>query len=507
MNAQHSDEQPSSRGSLPLLDFRLVWRRKGTFILCAAVTTALGAAYLAIEQPTYEIARRLLVEPERLASEEAAPAMPSRQFAPTQAELLCSPKVIRRALEKAPLEVPESWDNDTIGFVLDSLTVVPVVDTSVLKIRFRGKDAEAATRFVEALVESYRAVLKEQQSETVDSLKTLLTQEEQRRREELNGLQARHVALLQESPYPAHLQENARVKSEHLMQLSRQLAEVQLRRTNLASRLKQVRDVTATEVARANGAGEGANLVATVSYEERDARPGRDRSENSQSLADSRLGKGLSSEQNMVFELLRDEQGKTESVLSEVQRQLTQAQVRKQQLAVQYGPKHDSMRQVEAEIVRLELMLREQMSSLMDSLQQRLIAEEGSESELARRCEEQAKEVKLLDSFVAQDETLRAEIKRTEAAYDLVFAQLKQVSLSDEALTTGRGAVSVVDLESGSLVPPKVWPLPAPLLAISFAVGLFAALMWIYSGAVIRASSEPHGGAADGAVATAPSAS
>ncbi|MFO0901905.1 MAG: Wzz/FepE/Etk N-terminal domain-containing protein [Pirellulales bacterium] len=503
MNTASVDAASSAPGALPLLDFRLLWHRKGTFVLFACLTTALGVAYLAIEKPTYEVTRRVLVETDRLAAEEVAPTMPSRQFAPTQAELVRSPKVLKRAMEKAPLTIPASAAHDPMGFVLEALAVTPVVDTSVLKIRFRGNDRDEAARFVDAVVESYREVLKEKQDATVDSLKDLLVQEEVRRRDELAKLKAGHVELVQRSPYPAHLQENARVESEQLLQLERQLAEVQLRKTQLATRLSQVRQVTELEVARAQEEATPANLVAVVKYEEgiNGGKPSEIRSNSA--LAESRLGRGLSSEQNLVFELLRDEQGKADGVLAEVQRQLTQAHVRRQQLSVQYGPKHDAMRQVDAEIQRLEHMLHEQLTSLMDTLSQRLQAEQQAELELQDRCDAQEKEVKALDSFMVEEESLRTEIKRSEAAYDIVFNQLKQVSLSDEAVTSGRGTITVVDLESGNQVPPKVWPLPAPLLGMSFAAGLFVALMWIYSGAVIQASSSPRAGASEALLPTA----
>jgi len=206
-------------------------------------------------------------------------------------------------------------------------------------------------------------------------------------------------------------------------------------------------------------------------------------------LAESPLGIGLSSEQNALFQLLRDGDGGSDGVLLELQRQLTQAQLRRQQLAVQFGPKHDAFRQVEAEIVRLEQMLRNQMSSLMDSLEQRLVAEDAAVDEMRQRYDNETREMKSLDNFVAQDAVLRAEIKRTEDAYGLVFAQLKQVSLVDEALTKGRSDVSVIDLEPSNEKPPKVWPLTGPLLMLSFAVGIFGALLWIYSGAVLQAGA------------------
>lgn len=617
--AQHAQADLSaSRIVLPQLDFQLFWRRKLTFLVCATFTTALGVAYLAVEKPTYEVSRRVLVEPERPAQDDGSPTMTTRQFAPTQAELLRSPKVIRRALETAPLEVPDAWREDVIGFISESLTVTPVVDTAVLKIRFRANDPVAAGRFVDALVRSYRNILREQQSETVERLKTMLTGEEQRRRDELETLQARHLALLRESPYPAKLEENASVKSDNLVQLSRQLAETRQRRAALAARLKQVREMTATQVARgatppapsttpnpppvsrrpppppaasaasANavqprrdassnpargasvfereterrteyetaetetdaGTDTQANRMTEANYrpqvaEERpvtprsqaaareaspspytspvasrtgsaagvmarptassliatggsvaDASPeeSRELSEfaraaKEMALAESPLGIGLSSEQNALFQLLRDGDGGSDGVLLELQRQLTQAQLRRQQLAVQFGPKHDAFRQVEAEIVRLEQMLRNQMSSLMDSLEQRLVAEDAAVDEMRQRYDNETREMKSLDNFVAQDAVLRAEIKRTEDAYGLVFAQLKQVSLVDEALTKGRSDVSVVDLEPSNEKPPKVWPLTGPLLMLSFAVGIFGALLWIYSGAVLQAGS------------------
>lgn len=618
--AQQVLADPSAtRIVLPQLDFHLIWRRKLTFLLCAAFTTSLGVAYLLVEKPTYEITRRVLVEPERPAQDDGSPTMTTRQFAPTQAELLRSPKVIRRALQVAPLEVPDSWREDVVGFVSESLTVTPVVDTAVLKIRFRANDPVAAGRFVEALVSSYRDILREQQSETVERLKTMLTGEEHRRRGELEALQTRHLALLRKSPYPAKLEENASVKADNLVQLSRQLAETRQRRAALAARLKQVREITATQVAR-GGSPSGPNgsppRQPSATRQQRPApasaglRPSRTptaatteetladalsdsppeesyadsqtesfdasrieplteanyrpqvakerpvvtrtqaapakpatpsprtttsprvapqaktarssaprdllvtqavatapatstvesaeearefsefaRAAKEMALAESPLGIGMSSEQSALFQLLRDGDAGSDGVLLELQRQLTQAQLRRQQLAVQFGPKHDAFRQVEAEIVRLEQMLRNQLSSLMDSLEQRLVAEDAAVDELRQRYDSETREMKALDNFVAEDAVLRAEIKRTEDAYGLVFAQLKQVSLVDEALTKGRSDVSVVDLEPGNEKPPKVWPLTGPLLMLSFAVGIFGALLWIYSGAVFQAGA------------------
>ncbi|MFM7073097.1 MAG: Wzz/FepE/Etk N-terminal domain-containing protein [Planctomycetota bacterium] len=547
--AQHALADPAaSRIVLPQLDFHLIWRRKLTFLVCAAFTTALGVAYLAVEKPTYEVSRRVLVEPERPAQDDGSPTMTTRQFAPTQAELLRSPKVIRRALEAAPLEVPTAWREDVVGFISESLTVTQVVDTAVLKIRFRANDPVAAGRFVDALVKSYRDILREQQSETVERLKVMLTDEEHRRREELESMQARHLALLRKSPYPAKLEENASVKADNLVQLSRQLAETRQRRASLAARLKQVREMTATQVARGanpptpSSASKSPPITrmprptpplteANYRPQELEERPvmargtrtapvstaettalcesaeeSRELSEfaraaKEMALAESPLGIGLSSEQSALFQLLRDGDGGSDGVLLELQRQLTQAQLRRQQLAVQFGPKHDAFRQVEAEIVRLEQMLRNQLSSLMDSLEQRLVAEDAAVDELRQRYDSETREMKELDNFVAQDAVLRAEIKRTEDAYGLVFAQLKQVSLVDEALTKGRSDVSVVDLEPSNEKPPKVWPLTGPLLMLSFAVGIFGALLLIYSSAVFQAGAAGRSTEAAGAVA------
>jgi uncharacterized protein involved in exopolysaccharide biosynthesis len=544
--AQQAQADPSaSRIVLPQLDFHLIWRRKLTFFVCASFTTALGVAYLAVEKPTYEVSRRVLVEPERPAQDDGSPTMTTRQFAPTQAELLRSPKVIRRALESAPLDVPKAWQEDVIGFISESLTVTQVVDTAVLKIRFRANDPVAAGRFVDALVKSYRDILREQQSETVERLKVMLTDEEHRRREELESMQARHLALLRKSPYPAKLEENASVKADNLVQLSRQLAETRQRRAALAARVKQVREMTATQVARGAPPPVPSNAVkpppvtrmprpaadmteANYRPQELEERPvmprgirtapistadtttlgesaeeSRELSEfaraaKEMALAESPLGIGLSSEQSALFQLLRDGDGGSDGVLLELQRQLTQAQLRRQQLAVQFGPKHDAFRQVEAEIVRLEQMLRNQLSSLMESLEQRLVAEDAAVDEMRQRYDNETREMKELDNFVAQDAVLRAEIKRTEDAYGLVFAQLKQVSLVDEALTKGRSDVSVVDLEPSNEKPPKVWPLTGPLLMLSFAVGIFGALLWIYSNAVFQAGAAGRSAAVAG---------
>ena len=494
MKTAQASDAAASRAALPVLDFRLLWRRKGTFVAFAILTTALGAAYLAIEKPTYEVTRRLLVEPDHLASEETSPTMPNRQFAPTQAELVRSPKVVKRAMEKAPVTIPDSAAHDPMGFVTEALAVTPVVDTSVLKIRFRGNSREEAIRFVDAVVESYREVLQEKQDATVDSLRDLFSQVEGRRREELAELRAKHADFVRNSPFPASRPENGKgALAENLDKLMGQLTDVQLRESQLKTRLAQVRQVTELEVARANAEQIPASMVTAVKFEEALGANRTTEVRSASNLAESRIGRGLSSEQNLIFELLRDEQGKSDGVLAEVQRQLTQAHVRKQQLSVQYGPKHDSIRQVDAEITRLERMLHDQLTSLMDTLSQRLAAEQEAVEGLQERIREQSAKVKAVESFNLEEQLLQSEIKRLADDYEKVFSQLRQSIVSDDAVTNGRGTITVVDLGSGNLVPPKVWPLPAPLLGMSFTAGLFIALMWIYSGAVIQASSAARG--------------
>jgi len=87
----------------PLLDLSLLWRKKFQLVLFTALAVGLGAVYLAVVDRSYEVTARLLIEPQREVLDTGRPTPKDSDFLPTQAEIIRSPTVIRRAIEQLPV--------------------------------------------------------------------------------------------------------------------------------------------------------------------------------------------------------------------------------------------------------------------------------------------------------------------------------------------------------------------------------------------------------------------
>jgi succinoglycan biosynthesis transport protein ExoP len=195
-------------GGIDLADLiAILWRRKRALAASVLAMVAVGVIYLVQAQPLYQVEARLLVEhQDRLPGEPSLPGRETQQeknFLATQAEILRSPEVVRRAIERFGLRPPVEPVVDPVAAIIESLTVSPVLGTNVLWISFRSPNANEAARTVQGLVETYQQfVLERKQAAHVDTVR-LLTETEQKLRGELETLEQAYRVRRQDQPVVA----------------------------------------------------------------------------------------------------------------------------------------------------------------------------------------------------------------------------------------------------------------------------------------------------------------
>jgi polysaccharide biosynthesis transport protein len=126
----------------------------------AAVAATLGAAciYLYRTTPLYETSARLMLDEQRVSISELGQALAeihesrgSDPFA-TQAELIKSQRVLRRALSKLSEHATQSLPSPEVVSANLRVTVVPA--TNILELSYRDPDPERAVMILNAIAEA-----------------------------------------------------------------------------------------------------------------------------------------------------------------------------------------------------------------------------------------------------------------------------------------------------------------------------------------------------------------
>jgi capsular exopolysaccharide synthesis family protein len=180
----------------------MVWRRKGWLIVSLLLTMGVGAAYLQVATPIYEVRARLLIQKQGVQLDASrAWDFADPEFLATQAQILRSPVIVREALQSVEYPPPKEPGTDPVAAIIEKLTADPVRGTNVLSVGFRTPYPEAGTKLVERIVESYANF---SQSETLRLLgklgetakiQELLWQAQSRAKEISETAGARHPEL------------------------------------------------------------------------------------------------------------------------------------------------------------------------------------------------------------------------------------------------------------------------------------------------------------------------
>lgn len=453
------------------LDPRIIWRRKWYLVLSVAVTMGLGGLYLVLVPATYEVEARVLVQVERLTVEQEPRSQPDRAFLATQAEIICSPLIVERALEVVPINLPPDAACGPVETVLADLGVNPVEHTSVLKLSFRNQDAQTAVDLVNALIDSYKDYSKESQRGSYSETLQLLTRREEELRRELRDLEAEYQQLRKGSPLLGAGEEAFAAHMAMAQQLGVLLADTKNRRLDLESQL-----LVATELRKLQRPDRVAQISATGFRQpyppihlvlQRDQTP-------QPVVTETVASKGKSRKPFFPPQTGSERSGQDSVRPATLQAELWRARVRVKQLSQVYGPKHPDMLAALEEVRLWENALDECEQMQCDACTQQLAALKKTETHLTGLYNDEFKKVKGLDIHVLKEEQARENIRRCQEVYDSTVTKLREWQMAEEALGEGQLVTHVRVLEGPQLANARAWPQPLQFLAICAMIGLTA---------------------------------
>jgi len=461
----HVDE--SSNGPLPVHYtlgvrelFLVAWRRKYLALVCILLSLGFGALYFVRTPHTYEVKARLLVERQDMPLATGQPEKPAKDldFLATQAEILKSPAVVSRAAEQIEWLSKSPHLSPTQSMIGD-LAVRPVMGTSVLSIGFQASDSERAVQAVTAIVDSYRHYLNETERGAHLETLGLLTRNEKELRSDLQELEEQYVTLRKNSPLAGKGKGGVDVHMALVEELGRQLAQARNSRIQLENQLqivehgrKQPGDFA--EVSTTNTGG-------YVGYVKSTSTAGG----NSQQ---TELAEATGASQ------LAAAKAANTAELENLQKQLTEAQMREKELAERYGHKHPDLRAVREQIIELTAQYQQAINDAPEVLRNQLEAANANEQRLTEVYQVELETAKSIDQFILEEHQLVGQIDRVRASHDSLLDQLRHWKLTDEAVADGRSRVRVTLLEQPTIPLKPVWPDPGLLFGVCGLIGLVA---------------------------------
>ena len=426
-----------------LVDFKLLWTRKLWVLLATATALAAGFGYLKVAEPTYEVEARVLVENRGLSATGGLEnATRYREFLATQGEILSSERIIGPATKSTPqwkaLRTEEAREQ-LVADVIENFEVATVVNTDVLRLRFRGKDPTFAVNLIDAVLEGYASHIREDDKDRFGGILESLTRSEQEIREELSKKSQALADCRSKNGLVGTGRDMVHVQLSSLNNLTDRLADTRRNRLELQLKLGSLKSEQGAE-------------LALVSHEFPDT------------------GNSLSPQlRNNASDELTEARGAYDVV-----REQWQAQAAFDEAAVRFGPKHPEYQAAKERAEEWKKYTKQHNASLIQMLDNELAAVEQVESELQQLVNDEYKNIKTLDTELLVEQQLTSEIARIEAAHAIAIERLRDYKLTDAHLEQGKSSTNIVVLSQPKTPDEPIWPQPIPFMGIC---GLFGSIL------------------------------
>ncbi len=431
-----------------LIDLRSIWRQRLLVIACILAALGLGAVYLRISTPEYQVAARLLVE--NRGQPMQADALPEKGFLPTQAEIIRSPKVLSVAVADLGLPPQTPTGGSQVVSVLKQLQVEPLVGTDVLSVEYTHEDPDLAIQTVHAIVDGYKKYLQETEQTAHRETIAILVTREQMLRKQMSALRSDYENLRTTSPLMGQDRDAAGVQRALLTTLGESLATNRRQQIELRNDLETFTrkgNKLLTAKSKPDSATDRPTRDTTVAFE--DFRPSID----------------------ALSRLARDGTLRVDDP-TPIQSALLAARSRGVELSTRFGPKHPEVKGVQRMIESLESRLIEMVHAAPQLWEQELASLERKEVSLEELYHEEFNEAKRVDAFLVKESQILDEIQSVQTTHDTILGQLNTLELADRAVTEGRASVTVSVLDGPELVDALGWPQPTPLLGLCGLIGL-----------------------------------
>lgn len=397
-----------------------IWRRPSLFLFAIVLALGLGALYFFKAPPTYQSNSELLVQSRRSPafSNEAMRDRIEGKHMPTEthAQILISPVLIERTIERIGRKNLPSLRGITspVDFMLENLTVEEKeLESGVLDVRYRSKDAEDCYKVVSTLVECYHEFLEESSKDIGEETTTLIVKAKNELLTELQNKEQKYHSFRQSAPLLWEDGKGINPHQQRQLELENARAELEIERSQIVGKLNQI-----TEILK-RGDSESVYFEAL-------------------------------SELTQSSDLRNDDQLMNREAIRTLTAELTQLRVEEMSLSDQFANEHPDLISIRSTISRLEEELRRLRAAMLPfanvdsdlqitetdyirfytiSLKDQVDAIGQQLAEMDKVFADQQEKARELQAYIIQDESQRKDIERTQQLFDAVVARLDEINI------------------------------------------------------------------------------
>ena len=355
-----------------------------TTTLCVGI----GFVYLLLTEQIFEAETRLHIRENVDTSKPELSSKKSRNFIATQAEIIRSPLIVARAIEKMPIELPPGFEGSEITFAIEKMQVAPILDTDVLSISYRSGSSEEVVAFVNALVSCYQNLLKTTETNSNSEVLEILSGRELSLRKELVALNQKHTKLREDNQLVGQSSDGINVHAAMLQELAQELTSIRLRKIELESRMGLLSSVSDEQPA----------LAVITAF-----KPPISESSNTNRFVQPDVER-VNQRQLGLANLFRDQTDLGAKGLSEIQSQLVEARLRLEQLGKKFGKHHIDIRVAQEQFAELKEVFDDRLTILSDSVERELNGIQQSEETLESLYADEQRKAQELDKLKCQED-------------------------------------------------------------------------------------------------------
>lgn len=411
----YSQEQGSQRAdsgfAISLEDVQqAILERRQMLVLGLVAGVLLGGLILLFSTPLYPVSAQVVLERHEL-STSAAPSgtgTAGSAFIATQAEVMESHSVVAGAVASIPRAAHLDEEDDAAADAVDSVVATPVSGTQVVALGYLGPDAEHGVLLLEAIVDSYRSVL---------------------RNIERQG---------QQQKLDAKLAEIQLLESETLV---------------VQARIEELRDTHEILGSGEDAATAQADILRDYSQQLSDVR-------NQRIALENRLATG--GEQLAILD----------PSTRALQEQLQQAQAELARVRLTLMPKHPAVESAQREVAILTRQLAESSSATPRALERDIEATAGLEEQLRLVYDRERERMAAIEKYRREEKVLLSEVERTQEMADARRSELLDQRLLMRLAEAGETGVNARIIQAPVLPEAAAWPRPKLVLTACALFGL-----------------------------------
>jgi len=233
--AQHEQlpSAPISGGQPPPKSIPgILWRRRWSVTLVAALCVAGAVGYLLKATPLYPGVSQLYIEPSgpKILGSESPAQSRNEGYLYAQAQVITSTPVLAAAIERSGAAKMRSFEgiDNLIAYLKKEMTVEVGKKDQIVTVSFEAAYPQEAARITNAVVSAYMDYQAGQKRTTASEVLRILQKEQQKREQERSDLQERILKFRQANPQLVGDYERGNIVTGRLMKLYDALVDAQL---------------------------------------------------------------------------------------------------------------------------------------------------------------------------------------------------------------------------------------------------------------------------------------